>query len=152
MTRVHQTIATLMLGASIAALAASANAATFDIPGGNLKSALDAYAQQTGVSLVVSETALKGVQTHGARGQFSDDAALSRILTGTGFSVRRHEGSAVTIVRDQASLNEQMEISPIQLAQATPARSAVETVTVTSSKLGGADVQSIPISITALSQ
>ncbi len=42
---------------------------------------------------------------------------------------------------------------PEQLAQAAPAaHGAVETVTVTSSKLGGADVQSIPISITALSQ
>ncbi len=41
---------------------------------------------------------------------------------------------------------------PLQLAQTMPSRSAVETVTVTSSKLGGADVQSIPISITALSQ
>jgi outer membrane receptor protein involved in Fe transport len=40
----------------------------------------------------------------------------------------------------------------MQLAQAAPARAAVETVTVTSSKLGGADVQSIPIAITALSQ
>ncbi len=40
----------------------------------------------------------------------------------------------------------------MQLAQAAPARTAVETVTVTSSKLGGADVQSIPIAITALSQ
>ena len=43
--------------------------------------------------------------------------------------------------------------APIQLAQAAlPPRAAVETVTVTSSKLGGADVQSIPIAITALSQ
>jgi outer membrane receptor protein involved in Fe transport len=41
----------------------------------------------------------------------------------------------------------------MQLAQAAPPqRAAVETVTVTSSKLGGADVQSIPIAITALSQ
>ncbi|HTO39516.1 MAG TPA: TonB-dependent receptor plug domain-containing protein, partial [Rhizomicrobium sp.] len=40
----------------------------------------------------------------------------------------------------------------MQLAQAAPARTAVETVTVTSSKLGGSDVQSIPIAITALSQ
>ncbi len=39
------------------------------------------------------------------------------------------------------------------MAQAAPAAArAVETVTVTSSKLGGADVQSIPIAITALSQ
>ena len=40
----------------------------------------------------------------------------------------------------------------MQLAQAAPSHAAVETVTVTSSKLGGADVQSIPIAITALSQ
>src|SRR6201999_1429926 len=36
--------------------------------------------------------------------------------------------------------------------QASAPRPSVETVTVTSSKLGGADVQSIPIAITALSQ
>src|SRR6201999_2226543 len=36
--------------------------------------------------------------------------------------------------------------------QASAPRASVETVTVTSSKLGGADVQSIPIAITALSQ
>jgi outer membrane receptor protein involved in Fe transport len=39
----------------------------------------------------------------------------------------------------------------MQLAQAAP-RQSVETVTVTSSKLGGADVQTIPISITAMNQ
>ncbi len=39
----------------------------------------------------------------------------------------------------------------MQLAQATPVPRAVETVTVTSSKIGG-DVQNIPIAITALSQ
>ncbi|HVZ19203.1 MAG TPA: TonB-dependent receptor, partial [Terriglobales bacterium] len=43
------------------------------------------------------------------------------------------------------------DIPPLQLAQAAP-RATVETVTVTSSKLGGADVQSIPIAITAMSQ
>ena len=40
----------------------------------------------------------------------------------------------------------------VQLAAATAAPAALETVTVTSSKLGGSDVQSIPIAITALSQ
>ena len=89
MTRVESTVCRLLLCASVAALCAPAFAGSFDIPSGDLKSALDAYAQQTGVSLVVSETALKGVQTRGVRGQLSDDAALSRILTGTGFSVRQ---------------------------------------------------------------
>ena len=52
---------------------------------------------------------------------------------------------------EQAS--EATEVVPVQFAQAAPINKAsVETVTVTSSKLGGADVQSIPIAITALSQ
>ncbi len=152
MTRLGRTVS-LMAGASALALATAASAGSFDIPGGDLKSALDAYAQQTGVSLVVSEDSLKGVQTKGVRGNLSDDAALSRILTGTGFSIRHHSGSAVTIVHDQTSENNRDTTVSTELAQAIPApRGAVETVTVTSSKLGGGDVQSIPISITALSQ
>ncbi len=126
-------------------------AAGFDVPGGDLKSALDAYAHQAGIALVYSEDAVKGVRTRGTHGEQASDAALSNILAGTGFRTQ-HQGGAVIVVRgDQRS--EATEISPIQIAQAAPsARSAVETVTVTSSKLGGADVQSIPIAITALSQ
>ncbi|HTO39582.1 MAG TPA: TonB-dependent receptor, partial [Rhizomicrobium sp.] len=153
MHNIQRNICRLMAGASLAALGASAAAAgSFDIPGGELKAALDSYARQTGVSLVVSDAALKGVQTPGVRGQLSDDAALSRLLSGTGFAIRRYQNSAITLVREQRSENERTVITPIELAQAAPAVRAVETVTVTSSKLGGADVQSIPISITALSQ
>ena len=52
------------------------------------------------------------------------------------------------IVRE---VHSQGEIAAMQLVQAAPAKT-IETVTVTSSKLGGADVQTIPIAITALSQ
>ena len=70
-------------------------------------------------------------------------------MTGTGF-IARHDAGVVTIVRDRSS---SLDEATLQLAQAIPlSRPVVETVTVTSSKLGGADVQSIPISITALSQ
>ncbi|HEY4124661.1 MAG TPA: TonB-dependent receptor, partial [Rhizomicrobium sp.] len=136
----------------LAATAATtpAFAAAFDVPGGDLKSALDAYAHQAGIALVYSEDAVKGVRTRGTHGELTSGAALSNILSGTGFRTQ-HQGGAVIVVRgDQRS--EATDISPIQIAQAAPARSAVETVTVTSSKLGGADVQSIPIAITALSQ
>src|SRR6185437_13887898 len=63
---------------------------------------------------------------------------------------RRDASGAIAIVRAESN-NIQLEPS-LQIAQASPSRVAVETVTVTSSKLGGADVQSIPIAITALSQ
>ena len=140
---------TMLAGAAIAACA-SANAADFNIPGGDLKGALDSYSRQTGVSLLYSDQAIRGMRSKGAKGDIAPDEALSRILSGTGFQIRRHDGSAITIVRDNTQALS--EIGDLQIAQAAPARTAVETVTVTSSKLGGADVQSIPISITALSQ
>ena len=142
----------LLTSAAIAtaSLAAAANAADFNIPGGDLKAALDSYSRQTGVSLLYSDQAIRGVRSRGVQGEIGADEALSRILTGTGFQIRRHDGSAITIVRDNTQAA--ADIADLQIAQASPSRPAVETVTVTSSKLGGADVQSIPIAITALSQ
>jgi len=133
--------------AAIFAVIQAAHAGNFDIPSGDLKAALTAYTNQAGVQLLFSGEAMQGMRTKGVKGALTSDEALSRILSGTGFTAHREEG-AIAIVRDERSAN----ITPMQLAQATPARAAVETVTVTSSKLGGADVQSIPIAITALSQ
>jgi len=124
-------------------------AADFNIPGGDLKAALDVYTQTTGAKVLYAEDAVRGVKTKGVQGSLSDSSALSRILSGTGFSVRTHADGTITIMRSPSADN---EVPNIVIAQATPPRAAVETVTVTSSKLGGADVQSIPISITALSQ
>jgi len=132
-----------------ATLAGVAMAEDFNIPAGDLKSALNSYAKQTGLSVLFGGEITGGIRSEGAKGEFSRDSALSRILSGTGFVARRH-ATGITIVRDDIQSG---DLPPLQIAQATPpARSAVETVTVTSSKLGGADVQSIPIAITALSQ
>ena len=137
------------------AFATAAFAEDFNVPGGDLKAALGAYMAQSGLQLIVSEDAVQGVRTQGVRGQLSADDALSRILVGTGFRAKRAPSGAIGIIRTgQSSTSEPaLDVSPVQLAQtALPSRGVVETVTVTSSKLGGADVQSIPISITALSQ
>jgi len=126
-----------------------AHAEEFSIPSGDLKTALEDYTKQSGTLLVVSTDAIKGIQTKGVRGELSSADALSRILSGTGFSANHHSSSAVMIVPDTRS----GDVTPLTLAQATPPpRASVETVTVTSSKLGGADVQTVPIAITALSQ
>ena len=138
-----------------AALLCSVNGAfagEFNIPAGDLKAALNTYMSQTGVELIYPEDQMGGLRTKGAAGALAPEDALGRILKGTGFSMH-HESGAIAIVRDRSSLNSANVVAPMQLAQAAPPlRSVVETVTVTSSKLGGADMQSIPISITALSQ
>ncbi|HVT25723.1 MAG TPA: TonB-dependent receptor [Rhizomicrobium sp.] len=138
-----------LTGACSLLLIAAASAHDFDIPSGNLKAALDAYVKQSGVTLMYSLDAVKNARTTGVKGDLPASDALTRILNGTGFTEYRNATGAVGIIRDERSANE----DPIELAQAMQApRSSVETVTVTSSKLGGADVQSVPIAITAMSQ
>ncbi len=143
----------LFASACAIALVSPAHAASFNIPSGDLKAALDAYMKQSGTTLMYSPDTVRGIRSNGIRGNLTNDEALTHILKGTGLSEYRTEAGEVGIVRGQSSRQQQPEIAPLQLAQAAAApRAAVETVTVTSSKLGGADVQSIPISITALSQ
>jgi iron complex outermembrane receptor protein len=132
-------------------LIALAHAEVFDIPAGDLKAALGAYMAETGVQLMVSETAIKGVHTGGVKGAVTRDEALMRLLRGTGFTSRHDESGAIGIVRDDRADSAPRQIRDAAAPTATLSGAALETVTVTSSKIGG-DVQNIPISITALSQ
>jgi len=132
---------------------ASAIASTFNIPKGALAAALEAYSAQSGLQIAISSDGLAGTQTKGVSGEMTPEQALSRILSGTGFT-SRHIGNSIAVVRSvsERSENTPKDLVGVELAatQAAPA-AALETVTVTSSKIGG-DVQNIPISITALSQ
>jgi outer membrane receptor protein involved in Fe transport len=123
----------------------------FNIPAGDLEQALNQFTAQTGAALLVSNEAIKGIATRGANGSLTEDEALSRLLNGTGFVMHRQNSGAITIIPGRSTQNAPA-LDSVVLAQASPMPRAVETVTVTSSKLGGADVQSIPIAITALSQ
>jgi iron complex outermembrane receptor protein len=138
-------------GVSAIAIATSAYAAQFDIPSGELRTALNSYAQQSGIQLVVSGAAIKGIHTRGVKGELPVEVALAKILAGTGMAAKR-EQSAVAIVPANAADAPRAQ-KRTELAAATPvyASAGVETVVVTSSKIKG-DIQTVPIAITALSQ
>jgi iron complex outermembrane recepter protein len=139
-------------GASLIAFAAAAQAHEFNIPAGDLASALSQFTAETGVDLIVSEAAIKGARTNGVHGEAATDAALTRILSGTGF-VQQREDNAIAIVKgapESSRAEDSMKAAPMRLAAASAA-SSVETVVVTSSKIKG-DIQTVPIAITALSQ
>jgi outer membrane receptor protein involved in Fe transport len=143
----------LTAAVSMAWFASVAMAETFNIPGGDLETALNTYVSQTGVHLIVSEDAIKGVHSKGAKGELSPDQALFRILAGSGFVVRNESG-VLAVVHDGRSGEAGSDLRTMNTAAAsapTVSGASLETVTVTSSKIGG-DVQNIPISITALSQ
>ncbi|HSZ74003.1 MAG TPA: TonB-dependent receptor [Rhizomicrobium sp.] len=134
--------------------ATSVFARTFDIASGSLDAALDAYQAQSGIVLMIPNDAIRGAKTNGVKGDISSDQALVVLLRGTGFSSSRDKSGVVAIVRNGRSSNAVEDFSSARIA-AAPAPSvssaSLETVTVTSSKIGG-DVQNIPIAITALSQ
>jgi iron complex outermembrane receptor protein len=143
-----------MLAGSVcaAALAGPALAENFSIPAGDLNAALSDYSQTTGVQLIVSADAVRGVRTRGVTGELSAEVALTRILVGTGFVARLESGAAVIVpARDKAPRARVKEVAPLRLASTQAAAASVETVVVTSSKIKG-DIQTVPIAITALSQ
>lgn len=98
----------LACSAALAAQAQTPDSARLDIPAGDLVSALDAYAKQSGTQLVYRADQLRGARTAGVRGETSATQALDRLLAGSGFSARRDPSGAVVIVQQ-----------PL-LAQATP--------------------------------
>ncbi|HEV2561542.1 MAG TPA: TonB-dependent receptor [Rhizomicrobium sp.] len=133
------------------ALATSAFANEFNIPGGDLNAALNAYGKQTGIQLIYSDVAVKDAHTRGVRGDLSVANALSRILAGTGFA-SHYEANGIVVGRDEpaAPVTRLTNTAPIRVAAAAAA-AGIESVVVTSSKIKG-DIQTVPIAITALSQ
>jgi iron complex outermembrane receptor protein len=149
MPKAIQLKAALTLAMCIILCANGACAANIDIPAGELSTALDAYSAETGIHLLYADDTVRGLRSSGVKGNISADVALTRLLSGTGLVIHHHGTGEVTIVRDEHANNASFSIDVA--ANPTPANAALETVTVTSSKIGG-DVQNIPISITALSQ
>jgi hypothetical protein len=93
----------LLASVSFAAITTCAFAQDFDVPQGDLKAALDSYRSQSGVALVVISDAVKGIATQGVKGNLSPDAALTRILRGTGFVARRDSSGMIAVIRDEHS-------------------------------------------------
>ncbi|WHZ20552.1 MAG: TonB-dependent receptor [Rhodanobacteraceae bacterium] len=84
------------------AFAQQRTASDIDIPAGNLVTALDTLARQTGVQFVYSADQLAGLTTRGARGKLSAEQALANLLAGTGYTARRDDSGAMVIVKSQA--------------------------------------------------
>ena len=88
--------------ASLLAFSAQAQDLKFDIPASDLKSALDAYINQTGQQIVYKSDDLKGKASPGARGSMTSDQALTALLAGTGLQVSRDASGAVVVFPAEA--------------------------------------------------
>lgn len=94
-------LAAALVTTSIVAVATPAYAQTqeFNIPAGSLKTALDAYAKQTGRQVIYKMDEVQRVRSPGVSGPRTADAALNAILAGTGFRANTDRSGAIAIVK-----------------------------------------------------
>ncbi len=79
----------ILIGMSCLAIHTGVFAQDFNIPAGGLENALSAYTTQTGLQLLYPDSLVRGAHTSGVKGDMAADAALMRLLKGTGLSLRR---------------------------------------------------------------
>jgi iron complex outermembrane receptor protein len=134
------------LCALVVCAAAHAQTRDMNIPAGELKAALDAYASQTGVQLLYNADDIKGVSSPGAHGALTPEQALVALLDKTGLTVRRDTANAVVIFRGAAPALSAGAAAAVQPDD----EAALSTVTVTAQKRAQS-AQSVPISMTTFS-
>jgi iron complex outermembrane recepter protein len=107
MNRFRKTLKPRAVGAAVAlllCLAAQAQTARpIDIPAGDLKTALDAYAAQTGQQLVYRIDDIQGLRSNGAKGSLTADGALQLLLQGTRLKTKRDGDKAVVVFVGEAA-------------------------------------------------
>ena len=84
---------------SLSAQAQAAPVGQINVPASDLVTALDALAKQSGAQFIYRADQLKGLRTKGVQGTLSANAALDRLLEGTGYVTHRDPSGAVIIVQ-----------------------------------------------------
>jgi len=85
---------------SLAAYAQTDAVRQVSIPAGDLVTALDSLARQSGAQFIYQADQLRGLRTQGVSGSLSTDDALKRLLAGSGFTVHHDASGAMVIVKD----------------------------------------------------
>ncbi|MCR6685929.1 TonB-dependent receptor [Pseudoxanthomonas sp.] len=138
------------------ALAAQAQTAParIDVPAGDLATALNTLARQSGTQLVYRADELKGRRTGGVQGAASAEQALEQLLRGSGFTTRRDPATGAVLVVRQAGAT-----PPAPAPRAIPAASGgsaaaepvteIDAVQVTGSRIPRAQIEG-PAPITVI--
>lgn len=88
----------LALAAASLAGPAPASAAPIDVPATSLASALTTLARQMQVQILFVNTATEGLQAPALTGDYTPEAALERLLAGSGLVARREGASGFVVV------------------------------------------------------
>ncbi len=93
--------AALATGTCLVALVSPAAAQTreFNVPAGSLRSALDAFARQSGRQVMYRGDEVRSAKSPGVRGARTAEAALNAIVAGSGFIVKTDRSGAFAVTK-----------------------------------------------------
>lgn len=99
----------------------------FNIPAGDLSGAIATLGAVTGLVIIVDSDRLERSRTQGLQGRYSADAALARLLYGTGLSHRFVSANQVRLVAAPADrLSRQSQVSALSPVTVTASRDRKE--------------------------
>lgn len=125
---------------------AQAQTRSFEIPAGDLKTALKHYIRQSGVQLVYRPDDVRGKSTRGVKGTMSAVAALDQLLSGSGLAATRDPSGAVMVGKGGSQASPQTSATA---TFATADASAAPDILVVGSRLpsSGRDDGAAPVTI-----
>jgi iron complex outermembrane recepter protein len=95
------------------------------IPAGDLVTALETLAKQSGAELVYQTDQVKGLHTDGVQGDFTLEQAINRLLKGTALTVRTDSSGAMLITSATAPMGS--ADAPTEAPPANPTQAAAVT-------------------------
>lgn len=96
---VRATVLALACSLSIAAFAQGSKPVQVDVPSGDLIAGLRALTEQSGAEFVYREDQLAGLRTKGVHGTLTAEQALSKLLEGSGYTVKQDPSGVLMIVK-----------------------------------------------------
>lgn len=147
-----------ILSAPLTLPACAQDTRAFEIAGGPLDAALDAYARQAGVQLLYTAETVSGLTTRGVRGRHPPEAALERLLEGSGVSwtrsrpgvfVLRRSGSGQQVLEGPVTLDEVVVTGTLIRG---PSRGASPVVVLSAADIDRAGQGSVAEALSALPQ
>jgi iron complex outermembrane recepter protein len=98
---------------SISAIAMADPPRKVDVPSGDLATALQKLAEQSGVEFIYSVDQLKGIHTGGVHGEYTTEQAVIKLLEGTKLKLTVHKSGAILIAPPNPNTLSEESGSPV---------------------------------------
>lgn len=111
----------LLSGAPAALAQSAAPVRQYDIPAGALGPALNQFALQAGVAIVIEPAKVQGLRTQGLKGSYGVNEGFERLLRGTGYAIGATDAGYVLLAAApaQAQQGESAQVLPTITAAAS---------------------------------